>query len=153
MKKMKSVVIVLLVGVLFLCPIYASADAGEKITERVYPEVYLDDSMDIERSISTISAKFTRESSTLGEGRVNAYATGKADYIKVTVTLQQAASGSSSYSNSSQDPLTKTVYDTNYITKAFSFTVTNNKNYRVKIVVKDKINGVISTRTFYKKMT
>lgn len=152
MKKIKLLVITALIGTLMMCPIYAAAETPEGITEIEYPPVYLDDE-NMARTVSTIVASFVQESSTSASGSASAYATGVATYIKLTVTLQQAALGSSSYTNSSQDPVTKTVYNTNYLTKSFSFKVSNSKKYRVKIVVKDKLNGVVSTRTFYKKMT
>lgn len=155
MKKTKLGVIVLLIVTLLMCPIYATAETPEGITEIVYPEVYLDDvdeSM-MPRTVSSAVITFSRESSTVGSGYASAYTTTTADYIKVTVTLQQAASGSSTYSNSSQDPVTRTLYDTDYIRKAYSFNVTTTKNYRVKVVIKDKTNGVISTKTLYKKLS
>lgn len=152
MKKIKLLVIVTVIGTLLMCPIYAAADTPEGITEITYPEVYLDDE-NMARTVGTLVASFSQESSTKASGSATAYTAGTASYIKMTVTLQQAASGSSNYTNSSQSAVTKTVYDTHYITKSYSFTVSNTKNYRVKIVVKDKTNGVISTKTFYKKMT
>lgn len=151
MTKIRLLVIAMLIGTLMMCPIYAAAETPEDITEIEYPPVYLDENM--ARSISTLTASFNQETSTSASGRATAYAVGTASYIKITVTLQQAPSGSSNYTNSSQDPVTKTVYDTNYITKTYTFKVSNSKNYRVKIVVKDKIDGVVSTRTSYKKMT
>ena len=155
MKKIKGLVTVFLIGVLVLCPIYASAEVSDGITEIMYPEVYLDDVVadNMTRAMSSGTVTFNRDSSTKGSGYASINTTGIADYIKITITLQQAASGSSSYSNSSQDSVTKTVYDTSHIRKNFSFKVTSSKNYRVKVVVKDKINGVVSTRTLYKKLT
>lgn len=154
MKKIRLFVIVMVIGTLLMCPIYAAAETPEGITEITYPEVYLDDvDENMARAVITVSATFTRDSSTVGSGRAYAYAAGIAEYIKMTVTLQQAASGSTSYANAGVDPVTKTVYNTTSSSVGFSFKVTSSKKYRVKIVVKDKTNGIISTKTFYKNMT
>ena len=154
MKKIRLSVIAMLIGTLMMCPIYAAAETPEDITEIEYPPVYLDEvDENMARTVSTIAASFVQKSSTSASGDATAFVVGTASYIKMTVTLQQAASGSSSYSNSSQDPVSKTVYNTHYVNKLYTFKVSNSKNYRVKIVVKDKTNGVISTKTFYKKMT
>lgn len=154
MTKIRLLVIAMLIGTLMMCPIYAAAETPEGITEIEYPPVYLDEvDEDMARGVSSGVIAFDRVSSTLGEGYATINTTAVADYIKITVTLQQAPSGSSTYSNSSQDPVTKTVYDKKLINKNFSFKITSTKNYRVKVVVKDKINGVISTRTLYKKLT
>ncbi len=154
MKKIRLSVIAMLIGTLLMCPVYAAAETPEGITEIEYPPVYLDEvDEDMARTVMTTSVTFTRESATLGTGIANAYVAGVATYIKMTITLQQAPSGSSSYTNSGVDSITRTVYDSSSISKGFSFKVTSSKNYRVKIVVKDKTNGVISTKTFYKKMT
>ena len=154
MKKIRLLVIATVIGTLMMCPIYAAAETPDGITEIEYPPVYLDEVDEgMARAVGTITAAFDQKSSTSASGYVNATTYAIASYIKITVTLQQAASGSSSYTNSSQDPVSKTVYDTNYITKSFTFKVSNSKNYRVKVVIKDKTNGVISTKTYYKKMT
>lgn len=154
MKKIRLSVIAMLIGTLLMCPVYAAAETPEGITEIEYPPVYLDEvDEDNVRAVSTIVSSFVQESATSASGHANATVTGIASYIKMTVKLQQAASGTSNYTDSSQASLSKTVYNTNYITKTFSFKVSNSKNYRVKIVIKDKINGVVSTRTYYKKMT
>lgn len=154
MKKIRLSVIAMLIGTLMMCPIYAAAETPEDITEIEYPPVYLDEvDENMTRTANSLVSSFVQESSTSASGYATATVSGIASYIKITVTLQQAAKGSSTYTNSSQDPVNKTVYNTNYITKTFSFKVSNTKNYRVKIVVKDKINSVVSTKTFYKKMT
>lgn len=154
MKKIRLFVVAMLIGTLMMCPIYAAAETPEGITEIEYPPVYLDEvDEDMARTVSTMAVSFKQESSTSASGRTVATVFGIADYIKITVTLQQAPSGSTSYTNSSQNPVTKTVYDASSITKTYSFTVSNSKNYRVKIVIKDKTNGVVSTKTYYKKMT
>lgn len=154
MTKIRLLVIAMLIGTLMMCPIYAAAETPEGITEIEYPPVYLDEvDENMARTVGTITSSFEQNTATSASGYANVTVFGVAEYIKITVTLQQAASGSSSYTNSSQAAVTKTVYDTNYITKTFSFKVSNTKNYRVKIVIKDKTNGVISTKTYYKKMT
>ncbi len=155
MKKRKSCVIVFLICTLLLSPAYVLADTPEDITEIIYPEVYLDEveGDTMSRAVSSGTISFKRDSSTSASGYATINTTAVADYIKVTVTLQQAASGSTNYTNSNQDPVTRTVYDNNYIRKTFTFKVTSTKNYRVKVVVKDKINGVVSTKTLYKKLS
>lgn len=154
MKKIRLSVIAMLIGTLLMCPVYAAAETPEGITEIEYPPVYLDEvDEDMARAVGTIVSSFTQDSSTSASGYVNASTYGVASYIKVTVTLQQAPNGTTNYTNSTQSAVSKTVYNTNYITKSFSFKVSNSKEYRVKIVIKDKINSVISTKTYYKKMT
>lgn len=154
MKKIRLSVIAMLIGTLLMCPVYAAAETPEGITEIEYPPVYLDEvDEDMARTVASIVASFDQKTSTSASGNATVNVFGLADYIKITVTLQQAASGTTSYTNSSQDPVSKTVYNTNYITKSYTFKVSNSKNYRVKMVIKDKTNGVISTKTYYKKMT
>lgn len=154
MKKIRLLVIATLIGTLMMCPIYAAAETPENVTEIVYPEVYLDDlDENMVRTVGNAIVSFNQDSSTSASGRSSIYTTTIATYIKITVTLQRAQLGSSSYSDTSQDPATKTVYNTNYIYKQYSFNVSNSYNYRIKVVVKDKSNGVVSTKTFYKKMT
>lgn len=154
MTKIRLLVIAMLIGTLMMCPIYAAAETPEGITEIEYPPVYLDEvDEDMARTVSGSNISFDRESSTKASGRATIFTSTIASYIKITVTLQQAPKGSTSYTNSSQGSVSKTVYDTNYIAKTYSFNVTTTKNYRVKVVVKDEINGVIYTRTLYKKLT
>jgi len=152
MKKVRLLVIAMLIGTLMMCPLYAAAETPEGITEIEYPPVYLDDE-NMARTVTGSTISFNQDTTTKASGRSTIYTAAVASYIKITVTLQQAPKGSSTYTNSSQASVTKTVYNTNYIVKSYTFNVSNTKDYRIKVVVKDKINGVVYTRTLYKKMT
>ncbi len=154
MKKIRLAVIATVIGTLLLCPIYAAAETPEGITEVEYPPVSLDEVDDnMARTVSGYTISFNQDSSTKASGRAVVYTSTIASYIKITVTLQQAAKGTTNYTNSTQVSSSKTVYNVNSIVKTYSFNITSTKDYRIKVVVKDKTNGVISTKTIYKKMT
>jgi len=65
------------------------------------------------------------------------------------ITLQEATIGSSSYSNSSQAVKTKTSSGGTILHKA-KFSLSGNKEYRVKVTLTDYFEGDSSSKTYYK---
>ena len=104
-------------------------------------------------AVGTAVLSFYRDSSSVGKGSVSVISTGTPEYLKATATLQYAEKNSNTYKNSSQAKVTKTVYNTRSLKKYFSFSISTGKKYRIKTVISDKINGVVSTKTYYKNMT
>lgn len=72
--------------------------------------------------------------------------------LSATITLQQAAKGSNSYRKTSQAAVTKTVRNSRTLSKAFRFTISTTKKYRVKVVVKEHVGGTVSTKAYYKNL-
>ena len=105
-------------------------------------------------TINFCTINFSEKSATKAEAFVSAKDLHIADYITSKITLQSAPAGSSSYTNvSSVNPSIKTVYNTNSITHICNFSITQNKNYRIKVELSDEVNGKKSSHTYYKNLT
>lgn len=102
-----------------------------------------------ERMIVTTTSAFVRDSNTKGTASVTADSSNpNTPYMKSKMTLQEAALGSSKYTNSDVDPQTKTT-SRSTIMHVATFPITTTKNYRVKMEVTDSTNGIENTVTFY----
>ncbi|MHC1723934.1 MAG: hypothetical protein AB9836_12110 [Aminipila sp.] len=102
------------------------------------------------RTVVNIAKSFVADSSKSATATVRATSSGETPYITSKMTLQSAALGSSSYSNvSGVSSSSRTVYDTTIILHSCDFPITSSKDYRVKIQLTDKVNGVESTVTSY----
>nr|WP_315025186.1 hypothetical protein [uncultured Aminipila sp.] len=108
-----------------------------------------DNSSPVLRTVNGIAKSFIADSSTKATASVQATSSGTTPYITSKITLQSAALGSSSYSNVSDSSKTKTVYESSGITHVVIFSISSNKDYRVKIQLTDEVNGVESTTTTY----
>ena len=98
------------------------------------------------RSVSTYSITFK------STGDVTVSATSSeplCDKIVSKITLQEAAKGSSSYSDSSQSTKTKTSKE-GMIQHKEKFSLVKNKDYRVKVTLTDYFGGDSISKTYYK---
>ncbi len=106
------------------------------------------------RTVNTIVKSFVASSSTSATATVQASSSGATPFMTSKITLQSASLGSSSYSNvSGVSPATKTVYDRTAISHQVRFSISSNKDYRVRIDLTDEVNGVESTTTTYCYLT
>lgn len=109
-----------------------------------------DNNSSVLRTVNGIAKSFIADSSTKATASVQATSSGTTPYITSKITLQSAALGSNSYSNvSGVSSKTKTVYESSGITHVVIFSISSNKDYRVKIQLTDEVNGVESTTTTY----
>lgn len=105
------------------------------------------------QSIGSGKISFKKVSPTVAKGSASVATTAVANSIEIAITLQEAKGTSTTYTNSSQPPVIKKVYNKNSISKSFSFKITSRKKYRVKVVIKDVVKGKSTKTTKYKKMT
>ncbi|WP_027400271.1 hypothetical protein [Anaerovorax odorimutans] len=101
-------------------------------------------------SVGSIGSEFERESNTSAYSIISASTYTTASYIKGTVTLQEYDSGSwVTASGVSPITQTQTEYDTAGFYMVSNWNLQKGKNYRLKIVIKDKCGSVTSTITRY----
>lgn len=105
------------------------------------------------QSIGSGKISFKKVSPTVAKGSASVATTSVANSIEIAITLQETKGTSTTYTNSSQPPVIKKVYNKNSISKSFSFKITSVKRYRVKVVIKDVVKGKSTKTTKYKKMT
>ncbi|MFV0518303.1 MAG: hypothetical protein ACK5MV_12990 [Aminipila sp.] len=106
------------------------------------------------RTVNGISKSFIASSSTKATATVQASSSGITPFMTSKITLQSASLGSSSYSNvSGVSPESRTVYDRSSISHVVSFPISSSKDYRVKIELTDKVNGIESTTTTFCYLT
>ena len=97
---------------------------------------------------------FSTSNDIIGHAHVYVTSSGIASYITSKITLQSASLGSSVYSDViGINPSEYTVYNKVSITHLCNFPVSNNKNYRIKIEITDKVNGKTAKTTLYKTLT
>lgn len=104
--------------------------------------------------LSTDTLSFRAQSSTKAIAQVYSQIGYEAESIKSVITLQSAPLGSTSFSTvPGVSPSTKTVYNEKSIYHTCDFPITSQKDYRIKISITDKLNGVTSTSIQYKKLS
>lgn len=154
-RKMKKKICITLAACLFAsCPVAVMAAESPEL-----PDVNIVVSGDVSeipdisvQAVSRVKLNFCRQSNTVGTGHVS-FTSGKTpSSLKATIALQQATKNSSSYRNSTQAAITATSYNSRTLSKDFRFTVSTTKKYRVKVVVKENVNGTVSTKTYYKNL-
>lgn len=124
-----------------------SPDAG-----MVESEEHLEGSGISVKAVPRVTLKFYRQSSTVGTGSIALTTLKTPSSLNATITLQQAAKGSNAYQKTTQAAVTKTVRNSRTLSRAFRFTVSSTKKYRVKVVVKENVGGTVSTKTYYKNL-
>lgn len=138
-KLITSIVLVLLL---------ASAFSSSAVFAAMPP----DDTID-PQSIVMCTSSFIAQSSTKAKAEIYATNSGSTPYITSKVTLQSASLGSTNFSDvSGVDPVVYTVENQSYISHKCYFTITSNKEYRIKIELTDKVNGIITTKTYYESL-
>lgn len=105
------------------------------------------------QSIGSGKISFKKVSPTVAKGSATIATTTVANSIEIAIILQESKNSSTPYTNSGQPPVIKKVYNKNSISKSFSFKITSRKRYRVKVVIKDVVNGKSTKTIKYKKMT
>ena len=139
-----SRILVILMIVALMIPAFGSAAYAEGETANSGPM----------RTPASYLISFNETSTYQALADVYVSCSGLASSITSKITLQSAPLGSSAYSNvTGVLPSTKTVYNTSCITHICTFPISPAKNYRIKIVVTDVVNGKEATATFYKNLT
>ena len=102
------------------------------------------------RQVGTMSADLVRESNTSAYSHITASTFSEAEYVKATLTLQEYKSGSwVTATGVSPVTQTKTVNNTASFMMTSDWNLTSGKNYRVKVYIQDKSNGITSSNTVY----
>lgn len=139
-KLITSIVLVLLI---------ASAFSSSAVFAAMPP----DDTID-PQSIITCSRSFIATSSTKARAEISATSSGETPFITSKVTLQSAPLGTTSFSNvSGVNPSTYTVEDQTMILHVCTFSITSDKEYRIKVEITDKVNGIQVTKTYYQALS
>lgn len=102
-----------------------------------------------ERMIVSTSSSFVRNSSTKGTASLVANSSNTTNpHISSTMILQEAPLGSSSYVDSNVAPQVRSV-DEGSISHVAIFPITRTKEYRVKMEIRDTVNGVTYLNILY----
>lgn len=102
----------------------------------------------IEPHAGSESISFKRDSST--KAKVSVYhKIGTIGDCQATFTLQEASFGSTSWKDSNVPKQYASVKDAISLPAVKTFTVTDTKQYRVKVVFKDTVDGISLTTTEY----
>ena len=104
------------------------------------------------RTVGNYVLDFHTISSTRAYASVQAASSGSADYITCTIVLQSAPLGSDNYTTVANSKVSRTVTDTNSMLLSTYYTISSNKDYRIKIQMTDEINGIRTTVTDYKDL-
>ena len=101
------------------------------------------------RMITSTTSAFIRDSNTKGTATLIANSSNTTDpYITSTMILQEAPLGSSSFVDSSVAPKVKTSTEST-IGHVVSFPITRSKEYRVKMEIRDVVNGITYLNIHY----
>lgn len=137
-----------LTTILVLVLLIASAFSSSAVFAAMPP----DDTAD-PQSIVTCVKSFVATSSTKASAEVYASSSGKTPYITSKITLQSAPLGTTEYSNVSG--VSPSVYTVNEVSilHTCTFSITSNKEYRIKIQITDEVNGITTTKTYYETLS
>ena len=83
---------------------------------------------------------------------VFAGSSGDTPFITSEITLQSAPLGTTSFTDVKGGTKTKTVENQTSILHTCSFDISSDKEYRIKVKLTDKVNGIQSTKTYYKTL-
>lgn len=104
------------------------------------------------RMIVSTSSSFVRDSSTKGTASLIANSSNITNpYITSTMILQEAPLGSTSFVDSDVDPQVRTS-DKSVITHVAIFPITRTKEYRVKMEIRDVVNGTTYITILYEDL-
>ena len=103
-------------------------------------------------TIMTCARQFVAVSSTSAIAEVFAGSSGDTPFITSEITLQSAPLGTTSFTDVKGSTKTKTVENQTSILHTCSFDISSDKEYRIKVKLTDKVNGIQSTKTYYKTL-
>lgn len=104
------------------------------------------------RMVVTTTSSFVRDSNSKGTATLIATSSNTTDpYMTSTMILQEAPLGSTSFVNSDVDPVIKTS-NRSAISHIHTFSITQNKEYRVKMEIRDVVNGTTYTNILYENL-
>lgn len=105
------------------------------------------------QTIMTCTRSFVATSSTKARAEISATSSGQTPFITSKVTLQSATLGTTKFTDVSGSTDTKTVEDQMSILHICNFSITSDKEYRIKIELTDKVNGIQVTKTYYQALS
>lgn len=104
------------------------------------------------RMITTTTSSFVRDSRTKATATLTAMTSNVNDPdITSTMILQEAPLGSTQFQDSDVSPAVKTS-NRAAISHVVTFNITTTKEYRVKMVIKDVVNGTTYTNILYENL-
>ena len=142
MKKMKRISTVLVLAMM-LASIFSSSIAFAAMPP---------DNTASPNTIMTCARSFVAVSSTSAIAEVFAGSSGDTPFITSEITLQSAPLGTTNFTDVEGSTQTKTVEDNMAILHVCSFGISSDKEYRIKIELTDKVDGIQSTKTYYKAL-
>ena len=142
MKKMKKISAVLVLAMM-LASIFSSSIAFAAMPP---------DNTASPNTIMSCALTFLATSSTSAIAEVFAGSSGQTPFITSEVTLQSAPLGTTRFTNVKDSTLTKTVEGQTSILHVCNFGITSDREYRIKVKLTDKVNGIQSTKTYYKTL-
>ena len=142
MKKMKRISTILVLAMM-LASVFSSSIAFAAMPP---------DNTASPNTIMTCLLTFVTTSSTKARAEVFAGSSGQTPFITSEITLQSAPLGTTSFTDVKDSTKTKTVEDQTSILHSCSFNITSDKEYRIKVKLTDKVNGIQSTDTYYKEL-
>ena len=137
MKKMKRISTILVLAMM-LASIFSSSIAFA--------------AMPPDNTIMSCVSSFVATSSTRARAEISATSSGQTPFITSEITLQSAPLGTTRFTDVEGSTQTKTVEDSISILHACSFGISSDKEYRIKIELTDKVNGIQVTKTYYKDL-
>lgn len=105
------------------------------------------------QTIQSCTFSFKATSSTKATATVSATSSGDTPFITSKITLQSAPLGTTKFTDVSGSTKTKTVEDQISILHTCTFNITSDKEYRIKIQLTDKVDGIQVTKTYYQALT
>ena len=142
MKKMKRISTILVLAMM-LASIFSSSIAFAAMPP---------DNTASPNTIMTCARSFVAVSSTSAIAEVFAGSSGDTPFITSEITLQSAPLGTTSFTDVKGSTKTKTVENQTSILHTCSFDISSDKEYRIKVKLTDKVNGIQSTKTYYKTL-
>lgn len=104
------------------------------------------------RMITTTTSAFERNSNTKGTATLIAMTSNVNNpHIESTIILQEAPLGSTNFVDSNTSPSVLTSYRPT-ITHVVSFPITKTKDYRVKMEIRDFVEGTTYTNILYERL-
>ncbi len=142
MKKMKRISTILALAMM-LASIFSSSIAFAAMPP---------DNTASPNTIMSCVSSFVATSSTRARAEISATSSGQTPFITSEITLQSAPLGTTRFTDVEGSTQTKTVEDSISILHACSFGISSDKEYRIKIELTDKVNGIQVTKTYYKDL-
>ena len=104
------------------------------------------------QTVQSCTFSFEATSSTKARAEVSAVSSGITPFITSKITLQSAPLGTTTFTDVSGSTSTKTVENLTAILHICTFSITSTKEYRIKVQLTDKVDGVQVTKTYYQAL-